>query len=158
MRNRGKFRRRGFLEARSVVAIIVIITILPLAVSIIKLTSSMKFDYDSVNDEISLLQLRKIMLISYDIDNYRDKLHFIYHGEDYELSLINGRLVLSPGYQVFLNNVDYVYFDQNNGALDLTYGRNGNEKKTFIYKEKGICIDDFSSLDDELSGDSSFDE
>ena len=37
-----------------------------------------------------------------------------------------------------------------NGLLNLTYGRNGNEQTTCIYKEKGIYIDDFSNTNDEL--------
>ena len=158
MSNRTRGYRRGFLEARSVVAIIVILTILPLVVSIYELISSYHIDFDSVNDEISLLQLRRIMLISYDIDNYGDELDFKYHNDDYKLELINGRLILTPGYQVFLNNVDFVCFDQDEGVLSLTYERNGKEKKTYIYKEKGIRISDFSFNDDELSSDSFNDE
>lgn len=158
MSNRTRGYRRGFLEARSVVAIIVILTILPLVVSILELTSTYNIDYDKVNDEISLLQLRKIMLISYDIENNGDELDFIYHNEDYKLELVNERLILTPGYQVFLNNIDYVFFKQNDGVLSLIYGKDGNEKETYIYKEKGIRISDFSFDDDELSSDSFDDE
>lgn len=157
MSNRRRFRR-GFLEARSVVAIIVIISILPLAVSIFEIVGDSHLDYDIVNDEISLLQLRKIMLISYDIENRGDELCFVYHNDDYKLSLQNGRLILSPGYQVFLNNVDYVSFIEDDGVLELEYGRGNEEKKTYIYKEKGICISDFSFADDELPDDSFDDE
>ena len=158
MSNRDRGYRRGFLEARSVVAILVIITILPIIVSIFQLISNTRIDYDIVNDEISLLQLRKIMLISYDIENYGDELHFVYHNDDYKLSLLNNRLILSPGYQVFLNDVDYVYFNEEDGALSLNYGRENKEKETYIYKEKGICISDFSDSDDELSSNSFDDE
>lgn len=139
-------------------AIIVLITILPLVVSIFSLTSNYNVDYDCVNDEISLHQLRKIMLISYNIENSGDELNFIYHNEDYKLSLVNGRLVLSPGYQVFLNNVDCVSFNENDGVLSLSYLRGDDEKQTYLYKEKGIRISDFSTSDDELSNDSFDDE
>ena len=161
MPNRRRFRlgyKRGFLELRSLVAVMVILSILPIIVSIVTIISSYKIDYDFVNDEISLFQLRRIMLIAYDIENNHDELDFIYHNKDYSLSLVNNRLILQPGYQVFLNNIDYVSFDQNNGLLNLTYGRKGNEKTTCIYKEKGIYIDDFSNTDDELSEYNSDDE
>lgn len=150
MRNRRRNGyTRGFIELRSVVAIVVIMSILPIIVSILTIISSYKIDYDLVNDEISLFQLRRIMLISYDIDNNYDSLNFIYHGKNFELSTINNRLVLQPGYQVFLNNIDYAEFTYDNGLLNITYGRNGNEKTTCIYKEKGIYIDDFSDINDE---------
>lgn len=150
MSNRRKGYRRGFIELRSVVAIVVILSILPIVVSVMSIISSYKVDYDFVNDEISLYQLRRILLISYDINNDYDELNFIYHGKDFRLSTINNRLVLQPGYQVFLNNIDYASFDYYDGLLRLTYGRNGNEKETYIYKEKGIYIDDFSDSNDEF--------
>lgn len=151
MRNRRRCGlRRGFIELRSLVAVLVIMSILPIIVSVLTIISSYKVDYDFVNDEISLFQLRRIMLIAYDIDNNYDSLKFIYHGKDFELSTINNRLVLQPGYQVFLNNIDYAEFNYNNGLLNITYGRNGNENTTCIYKEKGIYIDDFSNINDEL--------
>ena len=142
--------RRGFIELRSVVAIMVILSILPIIVSVLTIISNYKIDYDFVNDEISLFQLRRIMLISYDVNNNYDSLNFIYHGKDFELSTVNNRLVLQPGYQVFLNNIDYANFSYDDGLLNLTYGRNGNEQTTCIYKEKGIYIDDFSNTNDDL--------
>lgn len=157
-RRRDRRYRRGFIELRSVVAIVVIISILPIIVSLFSILCNFKANYDFINDEISLFQLRRIMLITYDIDNRYDELCFKYHNDDYNLSLINSRLILQPGYQIFLNNVDYVYFESGNGLLELIYGRNGNEKRTCIYKEKGIYIDDFSNTDDELSEYNSDDE
>lgn len=154
MRNRRSGFRRGFIELRSVVAIMVILSILPIIVSVMSIISSYKINYDSVNDEISLYQLRRIMLIAYDIENNGDELDFIYHGKEFRLSNVNNRLILQPGYQIFLNNIDYVNFSYDNGLLKLTYGRNGEEKETYIYKEKGIYINDFSNFDDEFdSGD-----
>lgn len=150
MPNRGRRgNRRGFIELRTVVALVVVLTILPIAISIITILSNFKVNYDFINDEISLFQLRRIMLISYDIDNSVNQLNFLYHGDEYSLSLINNRLVLQPGYQVFLDHVDYVEFSEEDGALSITYERNGNENKTYIYKEKGIYIDDFSDINDE---------
>lgn len=154
MRNRRSGFRKGFIELRSVIAIMVILSILPIIVSVMSIISNYRINYDYVNDEISLYQLRRIMLIAYDINNNYDELDFIYHGKEFRLSNVNNRLILQPGYQVFLNNIDYANFSYDNGLLKLTYERNGEEKETYIYKEKGIYINDFSNIDDEFdSGD-----
>lgn len=139
---------RGFTSLRTIIALIVTLTILPIAVNIIAYTSSIKFEYDLINDELSIYQLRRIMLIAYDVYNDGNSLNFIYHNDDYSLSEINGRLVLKPGYQVFLDNIDYLEFIEEGDAVWLRYEKDNKEYRTPIVKKRGIYISDFLNLDD----------
>lgn len=83
-------------------------------------------------------------MISYDIENYGYALRFIKGDNNFELREINGRLVLEPGYQMFLDGIDDVYFNESNNCLNMTYTKEGKEYETAIFKSKGIYIDDFS--------------
>lgn len=147
--------RRGFTSLRTIVALLITMSILPIAVDVISYASNLKYEYDLVNDEISLFQLRRILLIAYDVNNNGYSLDFIYHNDDYSLSLINNRLVLQPGYQMFLDNVDYLEFIEEGNAIYIEYEKNNKEYKTPIIKRNGIYLDDFLDTDDEFSDDNS---
>lgn len=150
--------RRGFISLRTIIALIITLSLLPIAVSIIAYSANMKFEYDLVNDEISLYQLRRILLIAYDVNNNGDNLEFIYHNDNYSLSLINNRLVLQPGYQMFLDNIDYLEFTEDGNAIYIKYEKANKEYKTPIIKTRGIYLDDFSDTDDEFINDNSINE
>lgn len=143
--------RRGFISTRTIIALLITITILPIAVYVIGYASNLSFNYEIINDEISLFQLRRILLIAYDVNNNGDCLNFIYHNDNYSLSLVNNRLVLEPGYQMFLDNVDQIEFYEVNNAIYLKYVKGSDEYETPIIKQKGIYLDDFSDIDDELN-------
>ena len=141
--------RRGFISFRAIVALLITLSILPLSVYALTYSSHLKFNYDEINDEIALLQLRRILLIVYDVKNNGYSLEFIYHNNNYTLSLINNRLVLEPGYQMFLDKVDSIEFYEEGNSIYIKYEKNNYEYTTPIIKQNGIYLDDFSdSYDD----------
>lgn len=142
-------RRRGFISINTLVAFIVTLSIIPLAVSVISSVANINITYTEANDELALLDLRRKLLIAYDVNNRGNSLDFIYDNDNYELSLINNRLVLTPGYQMFLDDVDYVEFIEEGNSIYIRYGRKNKEYKTPIIKQKGIYLDEFSDYDDE---------
>lgn len=141
-------RRSGFIFLRSILALFIVMTIMPLSTLIVLDASKLKFDHEDVSNEIALLQLRRILNIAYDIENSYDSLKFIYHNKTYELSLINKRLVLSPGYQMFLNDVDNLYFLEEGNVIYLVYEKKGKESKTALTYANGIYLADFYDNDD----------
>lgn len=145
------YYRRGSISIRSLVALLITMSILPLAVSVLTYSSNLKFRYDEINDEISLLQLRRILLIAYDVQNNGSCLEFIYHNDDYYLSLNNDRLILQPGYQMFLDKVDDVSFVEEGNSIYIYYAKNNKEYKTPIIKQRGIYLADFLDNNDEFS-------
>lgn len=140
---------RGTISYRTIIALIITITLLPIAVSIFSICADMRFDYNLVNNEISLFQLRRIMLISYDQLINNDNISFKYHGEEYNLRIIDDRLVLQPGYQMFLSNVDDICFNENNDVINVCYEMKGKYYEIPIMSKERIYIDEFSCADDE---------
>lgn len=144
MRNRA----RGFISLRSLVALLITITLLPLATRVLTYSASIKFNYDEIEDELSLYQLRRILLVSYDIYNNYNYLEFNYKDNTCYLSEINNRLVLQPGYQMFLDKIENCYFYEEENVIYVAYTKRNKEFKSPLCKANGIYLDEFFSDDD----------
>ena len=141
---------------RNLLGLIITITLLPICIQAFIYVSNIDFDYNEINDEISLFQLREQLLITYDMDVYDDELDFIYKDKDYKLSLVNGKLILQPGTQIYLNDIDSLYFTDRNNCIYICYSRGNKEYERAICAKEGLYIDDFSDCDvqlDELDSD-----
>ena len=75
-------RKKGYTLKEMVLAINICLIMLPiLLISMIKL-NDLKYYYDDISGNISIMQLRKILLISYDIEVSNDNLHFSYQNKE----------------------------------------------------------------------------
>jgi len=147
-------RRRGFISTRALIALYVVMLLIPLAYSSFSFVGNNKFNYNEVSNEIALVDLRKILMLAYDLENNDDSLKFIYKGDEYELYETNNKLILKPGTQIFLNDIDSVQFINKNECIYLIYETNGKTYERNIGKTKGIRLADFSFDDDNTDGDS----
>jgi len=138
---------------RNLVALIIVLSLLPLCLLGFRYTAGIKFDYDEINDEIALCQLREILLISYDMHVSSNRLDFRYRNDDFRLSLVNEKLILQPGTQIFLNDIDDVSFKKSNGCIYVCYRKENHEYERVIAKAEGIYLDRFSDCDVRDDGD-----
>lgn len=132
---------------RNILGLIITITLLPICIQAFIYTSNISFDYNEVNDELALFQLREQLLIAYDMKVNTDEMNFVYKNKDYKLSLVNDKLILQPGTQIYLNDVDDLFFENRNGYIYVCYTRKKKQYERIICKQEGIYIDDFSSCD-----------
>ncbi len=140
---------RGITYGRTLIALLITLTILPLAISIFSFVANIKPNYNLLNNELALIDLRRRLLIAYDLNIEENRLEFINNGETNYLYYVNDKLILSPGTQIYLNDVKDVYFSKENGVIYLNYITNDNkEYKSAIGKEKGFYIDDFLDNND----------
>lgn len=128
-----------------------ILALLPLTVALFRAVSSFEPDYYEIQNEMSLVQLRRIMLIAYDLDMYDDHLEFVYHGEDYRLRFHNRHLILSPGTQIFIEDCDDVCFYEEGGVIYVRCFRKNRETDYPLVQTGGLRIADFPADTDELS-------
>lgn len=140
---------KGFIATRTLMALFIVMLYLPLMVNVLLYVSQIDSRYDLLNDEISLVQLRRILLLSYDIKISNSSISFIYGGNTRYLSMINGRLVLTPGYQMFLDKVEGLHFEQKEGLIYLIYDKDEKEYEAIIAKSEGLSVDDFRDCDDD---------
>ena len=144
--------QRGSVNVGTLLALYITLTVLPLAVTVFRYTAELDFDYDPVNSEMALMDLRRVLFLAYDLKVCDNELEFIYHNDDYRLRLVNNRLILQPGTQIYLNDIEEVRFYTKNGSLYLAYRTDkGREYERNIAKENGIHLDDFPADNDELT-------
>jgi|GEM_PF-226867 len=132
---------------RILCGLLIVLNLLPLGMTAMRFVSKIGFDYDEVNDEIALCQLREDLLISYDMEFSRNELRFTYEGKPFRLSSVNGMLILQPGTQIFLHDIDDLYFEKRGGMIYAVYRRKGKEYERILATE-GIYLSDFSDRSD----------
>lgn len=81
---------------------------------------------DRVEDEIAVKQLQLILAQSEIQSVEADMLSFYYHEDIFRLVLYKDKLVKRKGYEVILQNIDELRFEQKNACVFLHY-RRGND-------------------------------
>lgn len=143
---------RGFIYTRTLVAIFVVLSILPLMISVFRYVSLFEFDYNLTNNKLALMDLRRVLLLAYDIQIDDHELSFLYHNENYSLKLINNKLILRPGTQIYLNDIDEVNFYIKNNCLYISYlNTKGKRYEEVIGQAKGIYLNDFFDNNDQYN-------
>ena len=110
-------------------------------------TSKIEFDYNEINDELALYQLRETLLIAYDMHISNNQLNFIYKNKNFKLSLVNNKLIMQPGTQIYLNDINNLSFKTKHGCIYVIYERDNKKYERVISKQEGIYIDNFSDCD-----------
>lgn len=113
--------RKGFILKEYLLSLIIIMIFFPLIISAARLISDVEyFDYELQN-ELSILKLRD-KLITANIKSI-DNFNVIYEQDNVEwlLKYDGSRLYLSPGYQLFLDNVDDLNFMIKDDLLYVNY-------------------------------------
>ena len=87
---------------RNVAGLFIILLLLPILLMAFRYTSKLPFAYTEVYDELTLMQLRESLLISYNLAFDERELSFILHNREFRLSLVNDKLIMQPGTQIFL--------------------------------------------------------
>ncbi len=87
---------------------------------------------ESVQDEIAIAQLRRILNAAEDFHTGHAQLSFTYHEETCSLYCINDHLILTPGTQIFLSEIPSVSFRQAGHEITVVWTRNGHEEERII--------------------------
>lgn len=126
---------RGFAVIEVLIVLCILCAMIPVTIVCLRPFSRMlEFD-EEVQDEIALAQMRRILLLSYDIRCSSDSLQFLYQQKDWTLSCKNDHLVLSPGTQIFLSKIDAASFYLDGQCIFIHYTREGKEY------EKVLCLE-----------------
>ncbi len=136
---------------RDLLALAVLMLSLPIVVSLFLFASRFDIDYRKVNEEIELMKLREVLLLSYERQVYNNELAFIYQGVPYTLSLVNGKLLLQPGTVIYMSDLQGLRFAGDGSVVHMSVTRNGREERYVLCAEKSLCIGDLPHCDDEFS-------
>lgn len=121
MQRRGS--RRGFILIQNMIAFIITLFFIPLVTTSFRVIMKHDFISEIAQDEIALYQLRRILILSENIDITTDKLLFEYNRESNEMVINNGHSYIRPGTQIILNNIEDGYFTSEDHLIWINYLR-----------------------------------
>ncbi len=124
--------RQGSLLIDCLITLLVLVSLLSLISDFLRVQRS-KLIFDKLQDEVSLSQLRRSMLLAKDFCLSENNLQFRINDEVKELELVNHKLILRPGVQIFLENIDQISFVNEENKWYLLYWQNDHSRKVCIY-------------------------
>ena len=103
-------RGRGFILKDYLLGLLIVVIMIPLLNAPYRLIDSLKFNDDLLLDIISIEKLKRELLMTEIIEVKKEVLDYLKEGEERKLIFNDHRLYLSPGYQLFLKDVDDLSF------------------------------------------------
>ena len=128
-------KRKGFALVEVLVAILTVCICIPILVSVISLMHTSLKDRTSLQDQIALIQLRRYLAVAYDIELLPSSLTFQRQQEEMRLSVVNQNLIVQPGTQMFLMDIEAALFYLEEDSVMLRYVRNHQEYEVYLCKQ-----------------------
>ena len=113
-------------------SLLIVVVMVQITTSAILLLPSFSSVSQSVQDEIAIAQLRRILIISTDFKTTADTLYFTNQGREMKLRVVNDNLIIQPGTQIMLVDVDGVTFMEQGHTIVCHYERNGAQHERII--------------------------
>ena len=127
--------RKGFALVEVLVAVLTVCICIPIMVSVISLMRTSLKDRISLQDQIALVQLRRYLAVAYDIELLPSSLTFQRQHEEMRLSVVNQNLIVQPGTQMFLMDIEAALFYLEGDSVMLRYVRDNQEYEVFLCKQ-----------------------
>ena len=128
-------KRKGFALVEILVAILTVCICIPILVSVISLMRTSLKDRTFLQDQIALVQLRRYLAVAYDIELQPSSLTFQRQHEEMRLSVVNQNLIVQPGTQMFLMDIEAALFYLEGDSVMLRYVRDNQEYEVFLCKQ-----------------------
>lgn len=120
-------RNSGIIMIDYLLSLFIVAVMCPLMVASIALINNRKQDAQAVQDEIAIAQLQRILIISEGYKIQGNELSFMNQNRAMYLRKVNGNLIIQPGTQIILVNIDDVSFKEEGNLITCTYSRKGKE-------------------------------
>ena len=127
--------RKGFALVEVLVAILTVCICIPIIVSVISLMRTSLKDRAFLQDQIALIQLRRYLAVAYEIELLPSSLTFQRQHEEMRLSVVNQNLIVQPGTQMFLMDIEAALFYLEEDSVMLRYVRNHHEYEVYLCKQ-----------------------
>ena len=89
----------------------------------------------TISDELSLMQLRRVLLLSYDIEVSEDALTFNYQDRDFILNKVNNNLIIQPGTQIVLMDIEDLFFINDGNNIYISYVKKEEQYERLLCKQ-----------------------
>ena len=124
--------QRGSLIIDVLLSILVLVSLVSVVPSFLR-TQKRRETYSLWQDEIALAQLRRELMLAKDLSFENHQLHYRLGQQEKVLLLVNEKLILQPGTQIFLEKIQFVSFEEFEKKIYLVYRSDYGERKVGIY-------------------------
>ena len=128
-------KRRGFALIEILICILTGCICIPITVQVLSIVRSVLKDKTPLQDQIALVQLRHYLAVAYDIELEPTTISFQRQQEEMRLRLVNQDLIIQPGTQIFLMNIENAMFYLEKDSVILRYVRDNHEYEVFLCKQ-----------------------
>lgn len=134
---------------RMILALMVMVLFMPISVYTVKQLSFEDEMDQTIQDQIALIQLRRDMILSSDIRVVNGTAVFCMDEDERYFEIVNGQLVMRPGYVMYMSEVDGAVFFIENEVLKVRYARG---EKEYVESIAAITKDGDGVLSDDPDG------
>ena len=123
--------RSGYILEQLLITLGICAFLIPITVVILGVLVSSLHVSSTIQDEVSLAQLRHVINVSDEISLNGNELSFVHHEEQQRLTLRNGNLVLiDPGCQIYLSDLSSVSFSIEGDLIYVTWTHTDSDPET----------------------------
>lgn len=124
--------KRGFILPRTLISFFIIFFMIIIVLNAFKVISKYKIDNYEIQDEISTIQIMRLLTISNNIDVSSNRISFDLDNKTWNIELINNNVILQPGTQFIFIDVDNAWFNKENRFIYINFIRKNIEYKRLI--------------------------
>ncbi|MEJ8736083.1 prepilin-type N-terminal cleavage/methylation domain-containing protein [Erysipelotrichaceae bacterium HCN-30851] len=123
---------KGFTLIEVLIAFTCVLIAILLCMPIISSIAYMQKPSYLSEDRIAIYQLRLLLAQSNDISIKDESLYFLYQKEPQVLQYDRNRLVRKKGYEIFMQSVDDLYFEQREECFYVVWQREKKQKTALL--------------------------
>ena len=124
---------RSFSYAEILVSLIVLSLCMEILSQISILLTQIDADNELAQDSIAASQLRTLLILAEDIVVEDDSLSYRLDDQEFEIYLVNRRLIITPGTQILFENIDDAAFEETEDKIYVSVYRNHSVVRLRIY-------------------------
>lgn len=124
--------KRGFILPRTLISFFIIFFMIIIVLNAFKVISKYKIDNYEIQDEISTIQIMRLLTISNNIDVSSNRISFDLDNKTWNIELINNNVILQPGTQFIFIDVDNAWFNKEDRYIYINFIRKNIEYKRLI--------------------------
>ena len=116
-------KKPAFILRDYLLSLLIIMSVLPIIISSFRLIADAEmFDYE-IQDFISINQLRDRLILANDYHYKGNDVCFVLNDKENCLRYHNRKLYMYPGYLLYLNDADSLYFELDTRVLIINYAK-----------------------------------
>lgn len=122
----------GFTLIETLIALFVFTLCINLALGLFNVMKRHPLTTDHLQDLNGLRQLTQYLALACDVEIAHDRLNYRYRDQKFTLSLVNNNLIIQPGTNILLLDLDKIEFASEGDQIIMSYRRNETIRKRVI--------------------------